>query len=319
VWLGYLRQFAAFNSEEEWYSWKTCIEIAALSHDLGHIAFSHLLDHILVDEYGCIPHEERSVALLRNIPGIEDYLTVEQLNLIGRIILGQYGPEYGPEYGPDYPMFVFQIVNNKTTDLDSDKIDYLLRDSLMTNKKVTFDWRDIIFHSRFHENIVRSIHHLFFSRYNMFIEVYMSKPCLAYKLARKHAILTYLKHYGKSFLSLVNNMGTVGQVTDEWMTSQLLRCPKTRPLIRAIEDGTIPEVKQGDGSRESEVKITYRYTNQTQHPILLIDFYRGRGEETFHLTQSDLHFQLPQISEAFSFYQAKIDDVDSLGDNCPDL
>jgi len=313
VWLNFLRQFAVPNicTIDEWDTWQTCIEIAALTHDLGHIAFSHLLDHILVESYGCIPHEERSVALLKHLPDIDQWLTTQQLNLIGHIILGQHTQDACPP-------FVYQIVNNKFTDLDSDKIDYLLRDSLMTNKKVTFDWRDILFKSRivegeicFHESIHRSIYHLFFSRYNMFVEVYMSQPCLAYKLARKHAILTYLKHYHQSFLPLVKNLDTVIQVTDEWMTSQLFRCPKTRPLIQAIQDGTIPEVKHGNGTRESEVDITYRYTNQTQHPILLVKFYRGQGLETFHLTQEDLSFQLPPISEVFSFYQASIEEVDA--------
>jgi HD superfamily phosphohydrolase len=307
VWLAYLKQFSPFNTVQEWRDTALVIKVAALAHDLGHIAFSHLLDDLLVEQYGCVPHEERSVALLRAIPDIDRYLSPEQLNLAGRIILGDHS-------GGSEPKFVYQMVNNKFTDLDADKIDYLLRDSGVTNKKVTFDWRDLIFRSKlvegelcFHAQLARNIHQLFYSRYNMFLEVYLSPECVGYRMAKRDLILEYLQHHESEFLALLNSAEGVLTLTDDWFWQQLEQDPNTAALVEKLRRGEVGGLRRcvsGDQKEGDErIKISYRYTNQSEHPILLVKFYQDDSDETFHMHREDLPFDLPRISQAFAFLQ----------------
>ncbi|CAN5614056.1 HD domain-containing protein [soil metagenome] len=99
---------------------QTAVRIAALVHDIGHGPFSHVIESILG-----FHHEQFT---------IEAVLSDE--TAIGRL-LKQYSPEL-PENiaaiirGDFHPRALAQLVSSQ---LDVDRMDYLLRDSLMTGAK----------------------------------------------------------------------------------------------------------------------------------------------------------------------------------------
>ncbi len=99
---------------------QTAVRVAALLHDIGHGPFSHVIESILG-----FHHEEFT---------IEAVLSAD--TEIGRL-LRQYSPELADNVasiirGDFKPLALAQLVSSQ---LDVDRMDYLLRDSLMTGAK----------------------------------------------------------------------------------------------------------------------------------------------------------------------------------------
>ena len=112
---------------------KRLILIAALYHDIGHSAFSHLFDQFLginpaPGYFSMADHEERSIAILRIVAEEIGDLTEEDILTIENIILGR------TQEGQ--PNFWHQIINNKLFGIDADRTDYILRDSYHIGLKV---------------------------------------------------------------------------------------------------------------------------------------------------------------------------------------
>jgi HD superfamily phosphohydrolase len=100
---------------------KTLLQIAGLMHDVGHCAFSHLIDYILEEEKVGESHEERSIQVLERINKKKKLLSEDDLNIVKKMILGQ---DEGEEN-----KYLYQIVCNSSSGLDVDKMDYLQRDA----------------------------------------------------------------------------------------------------------------------------------------------------------------------------------------------
>lgn len=104
---------------------KDLVQLAALYHDVGHMAFSHLLDNFLLERSTTFPdHEKRSVMALGIINSNLELLTVDEYFMVRDMILGKHD-------GKDKP-FLYQIVHNSICGLDVDRFDYLQRDAYHT-------------------------------------------------------------------------------------------------------------------------------------------------------------------------------------------
>lgn len=104
---------------------KELVQLAALYHDTGHMAYSHLLDNFLLDNYPNFPdHEKRSVMALNIANSSLQLISLDEALMVGDMILGNYEGKNKP--------FLYQIVHNSICGLDVDRFDYLQRDAYHT-------------------------------------------------------------------------------------------------------------------------------------------------------------------------------------------
>ena len=139
-----LRQFSDVDVESE------PVRLAALLHDIGHGPFSHVSEHLL-DKY--VPedegaprekiHEKVTVDIIKNDSEIDAILSDKEREFVVEMIEGKEMIE-----GEIKKDFRRDIVSS---DLDADKMDYLLRDSYFAGVKYgTYDLEKIIESCRIH-------------------------------------------------------------------------------------------------------------------------------------------------------------------------
>lgn len=106
---------------------KELLQLAGLLHDVGHVAFSHLMDYILEEtelNVNIAHHEDRSVFILQRINERVKLLSDREVSMVSKMIKGDTKGESKP--------FLFEIVNNKAFGVDVDRLDYLQRDMYHT-------------------------------------------------------------------------------------------------------------------------------------------------------------------------------------------
>ena len=126
---------------------KELIAIGGLCHDIGHGPGSHVFDKHIVPkliedgvidkDHTWVTHEQRSIFILKEI--------AKQINISEQdteFICNVIEP---PENNKDWR---FSIVNNKKHGIDTDKLDYILRDNYMLGLKLNIDIDKIIKHSK---------------------------------------------------------------------------------------------------------------------------------------------------------------------------
>ncbi|EET01952.1 DGTP triphosphohydrolase [Giardia duodenalis ATCC 50581] len=126
--------------------------IAALCHDLGHGPFSHLFDLLLEEHYPSAPvHEYRSCVIFKDLLDyIKDNhpneyqvhlnLDASEVESICSLILGKL-PQNEEFRRREY---LCRIVSNSVCGIDTDRLDYLLRDSKALGLGVTIDLMELI-------------------------------------------------------------------------------------------------------------------------------------------------------------------------------
>lgn len=157
---------------------------SGLLHDLGHAPFSHAFEewvHKSDPKFSNWCHEDMTKRMIEYT--VEDnHIDIEKddIHLLQSII----DPSDMRSKKWDDRPFLFEIVANKRTNIDTDKMDYLQRDALPVNKKPPFDPNYLFYSSRvsletgrlcFHAKSAYSLKELFQTRYDMHRDVYQHR------------------------------------------------------------------------------------------------------------------------------------------------
>jgi HD superfamily phosphohydrolase len=120
-----------------------CVQIAGLCHDLGHGPFSHLFDGIFLPNYPDTKwkHEDASEKMLDHLIGVNNLkssfdncgLNDDDIMFIKELISGKYNEKR------QHKKFLYEIIANKTNEIDVDKWDYFARDCHFLGIPNSFD------------------------------------------------------------------------------------------------------------------------------------------------------------------------------------
>ena len=292
-----------------------CLEIAGLCHDLGHGPYSHLFeDYFLkgnpnIDNIINKSHEIRSVNLLKYI--IDKYnilITDEQYNKIKKMII--------PE---ETDNFIYQIISNKKSGIDVDKMDYIIRDTYKTGFKFSIDINRIIKNCRiindnlcFNIKEAYNINELFITRFRLHKQLYHNSKVKAIEFI----ICDILKKMD-DYLKITNNLDDhefFCKLDDniihicKWVpipeVSHLLNLLETRQIPKMIsEDKKAIQSKSTENLNmcmENYLKVdTNNYTfkqeiiislngNLDVHPISRILFYDKNSNESYYINPEEV-------------------------------
>ncbi|CAL6053316.1 DGTP_triphosphohydrolase [Hexamita inflata] len=166
-------------AEREQYIHATLlVRIAAVCHDIGHGAFSHLFENVLQRINIHISHEEIGQKIVTRLLQELNY-TQNDIKTVNQLIKGEQ---------PDQPLFkrfafLSQIVSNSVSSLDTDKLDYLVRDTNAVHLAISvnaerilqnfhvFELEGIIFPC-FENNVRFEVDEAFHARYALHKQLY---------------------------------------------------------------------------------------------------------------------------------------------------
>lgn len=167
------------------YNEKMTLLLAALSHDLGHTAFSHSLEKI-----GDISHEERTIKILENRR--EEINEIFGFDITSGVISILDESHKVKKSGNDYNKndiehinIIFVLISLLVGTIDCDRIEYLTTDKFMlTGKRLDFTKifnhiTIVLFNDAptvgFEREAVPMIEELLLTRFNQYLEMYFDK------------------------------------------------------------------------------------------------------------------------------------------------
>lgn len=206
--------------------YRELVMLAGMLHDIGHLAYSHLMDDMLaIRGSEAAKHEDRSVALL----GVMNQKLGNPLNpaeeeLVGAMIHGKTISAHPP--------FIFEIISNESSGLDVDKMDYLQRDAYHTGLP-GFQPDYLISnallrngHIAFPEKTRSEVEELFLTRRRMFTNVYYHRTVVRVEQMLLCALLE---------LPGISNSPESYVHVDDFYVDSLLRWDLKHPIMEAID------------------------------------------------------------------------------------
>lgn len=244
------------------------LSVAGLFHDAGHGPFSHSLERALHAAGIEYEHERGSCAAFRaaaartRIP-----YGGEWLDLVCAMILG--GGDVAPRYASCAP-WCLQVVANKRSGLDADRLDYLARDALATEVAAPCDPQRIVSAMRVLRGSGRigvrcgdvvQLHMYYQARFLMFLNVYTHRKAVA-------ADTMFAELLGAAPPVVERIRAEIAEHgwlpwDDARMIAELpaMRAILDRRIWRVVRDGTVPE------ERRVEARVTVHYGSGSADPM----------------------------------------------------
>ncbi|CAI9729837.1 Hypothetical predicted protein [Octopus vulgaris] len=283
-----------------------CVEIAGLCHDLGHAPFSHVFQEI-INEYRKEnggeewEHEDASCEMLEHLfkenPHIKE-LKSDEIDFIKDLITGK--PEKSQR-----PKFLYQIINNKSYNIDVDKWDYLARDSHFLGFGKSFDHERMMKMSKvigdqicYRDKSLDNFYDMFYARYRL------------HKTACKHkTALLFNKLLDKVFNSANEQLQIFEKVVDmkeftyftDSILEEILKNEDNESLKEArkkLKDiisrsykykGTDGDENDQDGNQDKiSCEADFDYGAREGNPLEKIPFYKKDETESFTYSQEEL-------------------------------
>jgi len=188
---------------------KELINLGALCHDLGHGAYSHVYESYIRKYHNPMyDHEQMSLFLFDKMID-ENHIDLDKpkINFVHDVITGNPSKPQQTEF--EQTQYLYQIVANNKTNIDTDKFDYITRDSHKIGVFHQCDYERIIYNSAidstgnisYYANCQNDIYNLFDSRYKLFKCVYGHNVTKALELM----FFDVLKKYNVEFKISSNN------------------------------------------------------------------------------------------------------------------
>ncbi|XP_011407286.2 PREDICTED: uncharacterized protein LOC105314677 [Amphimedon queenslandica] len=128
-----------------------CVQIAALCYNLGHGPFSHIFEDFLKDSeirasrsyWKGLPANVmmfEHMIDVNNLP-FDEYLNEQDIKFIKELMTGINGPQAALR---EDKVFLYEIVVNRMSGLDVNRMDYTMRDAGVLGKRIYFKWRKFL-------------------------------------------------------------------------------------------------------------------------------------------------------------------------------
>jgi HD superfamily phosphohydrolase len=293
---------------------KELISIGALCHDIGHGPGSHGFDkHVIrkliankiIDKNNSmISHEERSCALFaeiaRNI--FVEQLSDDDVDFVMNVI--------DP---PDDLMhqWEYTIVNNRINGMDTDKLDYIVRDNYIFGLKLVIDIDKIIKNSKIIDNkwcFARHIHdellNVIFNRYR-FHRILNQASIVKFDLSFRDIVVNSPKLY-KEVCNIfkTENINAFSKLTDDYILQNgdpnLIKKFQDRNNYILVNSGLSSKPNKND----EVVNLSINICKHSNNPMKEMFFYTKKGV-LCDINDSPLDAALPQNEKIRYIFRKK--------------
>ncbi|XP_036362955.1 deoxynucleoside triphosphate triphosphohydrolase SAMHD1-like [Octopus sinensis] len=241
--------------------------------------------------------------LFEENPHVREELEPDEIAFIKDLIIGE-------SENSGKPQFLYQIINNKSYNIDVDKWDYLARDSHFLGIGKSFDHERMIKMSRvigneicYRDKTVDNFFDMFYSRYRLHKTAYQHKTVLLFNKLLGDAFRSADRHLG--IFENVNHMRRFTYFTDS-ILEEILKNEDNENLrearntlndiikrsyryIGTVEDGN----DQGEEPGNIVCEANFDYGAGNENPLVNIPFYeRGNTHESFNYNPDQLEEML---------------------------
>ncbi|KAI0558623.1 HD phosphohydrolase superfamily [Gracilaria domingensis] len=312
-----------YDGEEHFKHAQMLVQLAGLAHDLGHGPFSHMFDHVFLPAVAennpqfrhspLLKHEERSVLLFEHcVDAFNIDLTREDIRTVGQFIRGDKSA------GTLTPRFLYDVVANSSTGIDTDKFDYLARDvyNVGLQGAYGFDHRRLINFAKvvednicFHRKEIFNVYHLFLTRYQFHRTVYNHRAALSIDAMVSDAFLHADSHLDISasifdpeqFLTVTDSMTTIIERTKEPSMKHardLIRRLRARKLYRFVEEDAAGTGVTLTPEDVYVAHVTLNFGMKDKNPVDRVLFFKDWDDmNPTHISSAKASYVLPAVFE----------------------
>ncbi|XP_052834319.1 deoxynucleoside triphosphate triphosphohydrolase SAMHD1 [Octopus bimaculoides] len=268
-----------------------CVEIAALCHDLGHAPFSHVFQEI-INEY-------------RNKNGGEEW---EHEDASCQMLEHLLEENPGKSEKSQRPKFLYQIVNNKSYNIDVDKWDYLARDSHFLGFGKSFDHERMMKMSKvigdkicYRDKCLDNFYDMFYARYRQHKTACKHKTALLFNTlldkvfnsANEELQIFEKVDDMKEFTYLTDNILEEISKNEDNVSLREARNKLKDIIYRSYKyKGTNEDENDQDGEERIFCKANFDFGAGEGNPLENIPFYRKGETESFTYSQEQLDERL---------------------------